>query len=159
MNKIPTMIRKEKFWELAEQESDLNLYYERKDSNFYKCCPITKEEKQKVEICLDRVGFSALNFTDSRAVFQFYNLSHLWEHILIALNNNLTVLNLATEPISVDELYYHLTNDKFVNEINPCPPKYDFRTKYDYLFNGKHGYIYDKNTVLQEIVEFIEDNR
>ena len=159
INKIPTMIKKDKFQELAEKESDLSLYYERKDENFYKCRPLTKEEKPKLKVCLDKVGFSALNFTDSRAIFQFYNLSHLWEHISLALNNDLTILNLATEPVSVSELYYHLTNDKFVNEINPYPPKYDFRTKYDYLFGGNHGYIYNKDTVLQEIIKFVNDNQ
>ena len=158
INRIPTMIKEEKFQELVEQQPELYTFYEKKDDHFWKCRSLTKKEKEILRIYLARTNFSSLSFTDSRSIFQFYNLSHLWEHILVALNSGLTVLNLATEPIGINELYSRLTNESFINEVNSTFPRYDFRTKYDFLFGGKNGYIYDKETILQEITTFVNGN-
>ena len=98
------MIKTEKYDELRKSEPELELYYIPYNSNFFKCRALTRSERKKVEKCLDKLNFSALNFTDSRAVFQFYNLEHLWQHIQMALKYNLKVLNLATEPIKISEL-------------------------------------------------------
>ena len=35
------------------------------------------------------------------------------------------------------------------------PFKYNFKTKYDKVFNGKDGYIYSKEQVLDEIKKYI----
>ena len=158
INKIPTMIKTEKYDELRKSEPELELYYIPYNSNFFKCRALTRSESKKVEKCLDKLNFSALNFTDSRAVFQFYNLEHLWQHIQMALKYNLKVLNLATEPIKISELYTRLTGSTFINEIMEAPPVYDFKTKYSKLFDGENGYIYDKATVLQEIVRFVKES-
>ena len=103
------------------------------------------------------IGFTAMNFTDSRAKFQFYNLSNLWNDINLAFGNNIKKLNIATEPIEVSELYTYLYPDKnFKNEISDNIPNYNFKTKYSELFGGKNGYIQSKEVILKDIKEYVD---
>lgn len=152
---IPTMLKTEKFMELSDKESLLKDYYFQQDNSFYRCRALSNNEEKTLKGIFGHLGFSALNFTDSRAVFQFYGLHHLWSHIEKALVNDLSVLNLATEPIEIGDLYQQLTGKVFENYLLQISPCYDFRTKYDSLYDGKNGYIFDKHTVVDEIVKFI----
>ena len=44
---------------------------------------------------------------------------------------------------------------EFVNEITQNIPNYNFKTKYDNLFNGKNGYIFSKEFILEDIKQFV----
>jgi len=155
---IPNMLKEDKFKELVQKDNFINDFYELQDNGFYKCKEISKEERIELKKYFNKIGFSALNFTDSRGVYQFYNLKYLWQHICIALENNIKVLNLATEPIEVSELYKYIYNKDFKNEIATQIPNYNYKTKYSKLFNGKDGYIFDKQFVLEDIKKFVEKN-
>jgi len=155
---IPNMLKEDKFKELVQKDNFINDFYELQDNGFYKCKEISKEEIIELKKYFNKIGFSALNFTDSRGVYQFYNLKYLWQHICIALENNIKVLNLATEPIEVSELYKYIYNKDFKNEIATQIPNYNYKTKYSKLFNGKDGYIFDKQFVLEDIKKFVEKN-
>ena len=155
INIIPSMLKKEKYIELLDKDSYIKNYYEDQKNGFYKIKKIEHSEKVVLKKYFANTGFSALNFTDSRGKFQFYNLGYLWEHIEIARKNYLKILNLATEPVLISEIYEHIKNEIFKNEISSNIPNYDFRTKYDYLFGGKNGYIFDKDFVLNDIKEFV----
>lgn len=153
---IPTLLKQEKFLELSEKELILNKFYYRLDNSFYKCKVLTASEEKTLKNIFMKLGFSALNFTDSRSKFQFYGLHHLWGHIEKAMMKDLNVLNIATEPIEIKELYHHLTGLSFENYISQSPPTYDFRTKFDSLYSGKDGYIFEKQFILNEITTFIQ---
>lgn len=152
---IPAMLTEAKLSELAETDAGIRRYYQRQDNGFYRCMAETPKEREWLKAYFNRAGFSALNFTDSRSVYQFYNLRCLWGHIETALAHSIPVLNLATEPISIGGLYRALTGREFVNELPKAYFDYDFRTKYAELFGGHNGYIRDKDLVLQEIRDFI----
>lgn len=154
---IPNMLKEEKYNELVQKDDFIKDYYKKLDNGFYKCIDgLSKEEKKKIKEYFYNIGFSALNFTDSRGKYQFYNLSYLWEHIECALKHNIRTLNLATEPISISELYRYIKGEEFVNEIANEIPNYNFKTKYDYIYNGKNGYIFDKKFILEDIKKFVE---
>lgn len=148
---VPSLLNESKYDDLSKKSNIIKISYKKQDNSFYKLMNNSDELKKEFK----RVGFSALNFTDSRGVFQYYNLSHLWEHINIALKNNIKILNLATEPISATEIYHTVFTDDFKNEIMDKPFKYNLKTKYAEVFNGKDGYIYSKEQVLKEIKEYI----
>jgi hypothetical protein len=154
---IPTMLKSEKFMELYEREPFLKNYYSLQDNGFYRCKALADSDEKTLKRIFLNLGFSALNFTDSRAVFQFYGLHHLWDHIEKALVNNLRILNLATEPVEIRELYQQLTGKTFENHMQQSPAYYDFKTKYDLLYGGKNGYIFDKQAVINEIIGFIQE--
>ena len=98
-----------------------------------------------------------MNFTDSRGVFQFYNLANLWNDIQTALENDIRLLNIATEPVSVAEIYAVLSDKSFVNEIMPTPPYYNYRSKHAELFGGEAGYFANKAVVLEQIAKFVKN--
>lgn len=156
---IPSMLKEEKFKELVSKDNLIEKYYEKSDNGFFKCKSLTSEENKLLMDYFNRIGFNALNFTDSRGIYQFYNLSYLWEHIEIALRNNINVLNLATEPISVNELYKYIFGKDFINEISTNLAHYDFKTKYDETYDGTNGYIFNKEFVLKDIKTFVEKEK
>ena len=154
INVIPFMLKEEKYLELVNKENELEKYYHKQDNGFYKV-DVREEDKEYLKNIFRKVGFSALNFTDSRSRFQLYNLSRLWDDINIALENNLTMWHPATEPVTAGEIYKYLTGEEFVNELNGLPANYDYKTAYAEVFGGTNGYICDKETVLKDIQKFV----
>lgn len=154
---IPSMLKEDKYHELCKKDSFIKDYYFLQESGFYKCIDLKRDERIFLKKYFEKAGFSALNFTDSRGAFQFYNLSYLWDHIGIALNNNINLLNLATEPVTIEEIYKHIYNKRFVNEITNNIPNYNYKTKYDIVFKGDNGYIFKKDRVLEDIKQFVEE--
>ena len=146
INISPALLKREKFEELCKLDDFIKDYYIELDNGFYKCKDLKKVKKYFLNI-----GFSALNFTDSRSIYQFYNLKNLWNDIEFSITKNLRTVNLVTEPLSAAELYEYIFNGEFKNEILENPFRYDIRSKY---FSG--GYIKNKNAVLKDIKEFIE---
>ena len=161
---IPALLREEKYLELSAKSSLVAESYRKLNNGFYQCIVTEKQNRTaKEEYAVEELkqefmslGFSALNFTDSRGVFQFYNLANLWDDIQTAVKNDIRLLNIATEPISVAEIYKKLTDRTFENEITQTPPFYDYRSKHAELFGGKDGYFADKKTILNEIVDFVK---
>ncbi len=151
INLIPSILDENKFYELK-----LSKYYQKQENGFYKLIELDIKQRRYLKEYFSNNSFNALNFTDSRAVFQFYNLDYLWNHIELGLKNNLKKLNIVTEPIRVAEVYKFIKNKEFINEINDNFPDYNIHTIYSEIFGGKNGYIFDKNFVLNDIKSFVE---
>lgn len=159
INPIPQILKKEKMEELSVINKDLLNYYTAQNEQFYKLKNIEGNEKCQLKNLLKIIGFSALNFTDSRNIYQFYNLARLWDDIQIALKNNLKIWHPATEPISAGEIYKFLTGKEFVNEIMQVPAYYNYRTIYYEIFGGRNGYINSEAQVLHQIKAFIVEQQ
>lgn len=155
INVIPFMLKADKFNELADSDPRLNDYYELQDNGFYKV-NVSESDRDMLKERFFALGFSALNFTDSRSIYQFYDLSRLWDDIQTALEAGLTLWHPATEPVSAAEVYEYLRGIPFVNELNGTPADYDYRTLYATLFGGRDGYIRSKAEVLGDIKKFVE---
>ena len=155
INVIPFMLKADKFNELADSDPHLNDYYELQDNGFYKV-NVSVSDRDMLKERFFALGFSALNFTDSRSIYQFYDLSRLWNDIQTALDAGLTLWHPATEPVSAAEVYEYLRGVPFVNELNGTPADYDYRTLYASLFGGRDGYIRSKAEVLGDIKTFVD---
>ncbi|MDE7031271.1 MAG: NAD(P)-dependent oxidoreductase [Lachnospiraceae bacterium] len=160
LNVIPPVLKKEKYQELKvlEKAGDtilLDECYEAAGSGYYRCRKMDKHKKELLQKKFKKLGFTALNFTDSRSTFQFYSLGRLWEDIQIALSEDITVLNVATEPVTAAELYKTLTGEVFKNELKGTPVMYDFRTTYASKFGGRGGYICSKEEILADVRMFV----
>lgn len=156
INVIPFMLKKEKFDELSAKDAGLTEYYNLQDNGFYKV-NVAEEKKDMLKSKFRELGFSALNFTDSRSVYQFYNLANLWKDINRALEAGLTMWHPATEPVSASEVYEYLEGKSFVNELGATVADYDYRTLYADVFGGKDGYICSKDEILAQIKAFVRD--
>lgn len=155
INVIPFMLKKAKFDELASIDPELKEYYQLQDNGFYKV-NVSDDEKEGLKNRFRTLGFSALNFTDSRSVYQFYNLGRLWDDIQTALKAGITLWHPATEPVSAGEVYEYLTGEKFDNELDGVPADYDYKTIFAETFGGIKGYICNKESVLKDINEFVQ---
>ncbi len=154
INIIPYMLKKSKFDELVSKDSEISDYYRLQSNGYYKV-DVPEGEKEKIKSKFLKLGFSALNFTDSRSIYQFYNLGRLWHDMKIALSKEIRLWHPATEPVSAAELYMYLTGEEFVNELEGVPAVYDYRTVYSGVFGGDNGYILKKDELLSEIKTFV----
>lgn len=156
INIIPSLLNEQAFSKLKTQDKTIENFYNRQENGFFKCVELNKDDKNILIEYYKKANFSTLNFTDSRASFQFYNLSYLWNHIELAVKNNIKTLNISTEPVSVRDILEVMKKDQFVNEITTNIPFYNYKTIYDNLFSGQNGYLFDKKFVLEDIKKFIE---
>lgn len=157
INPIPNMLNFKKMEELLANESELKKFYKLQDNGFYKCKELTQNEHEMLHRKFDALGFSALNFTDSRSTYQFYPLKRLWEDIQIALENDIRLWHPATEPVSISELHMYLTGKEFRNILDGPPVNYDCKTRYANIFDGVHGrYIADKKQIMEAIAQFVK---
>ena len=106
----------------------------------------------KKNFIYDLIHGNALDFTHKDSLLQFYNLNNLWKDIKNAIKNNISVLNLAVEPIKASELARHSLGIVFKNKTTSPPFVYNVITKY-----GR--YLYKKSEVLKEIKKFITQER
>ncbi len=155
INVIPFMLKEEKMAQLVEKEQTLPSYYEKLDNGFYRVSA-TEDQKETLRAMFKSLGFSALNFTDSRSVYQFYNLARLWADIKTALAAGITLWHPATPPVSAGELYSCLCGGTFVNELGGAPADYDYKTVHAALFGRADGYICDKESVLRDIKALVD---
>ncbi len=153
---IPSMLKETKFDELVAKEPSLKDFYSKQDNGFYKCRELNAKEKIELKSLFRKLDFTALKFTDSRASFQFYNLSNLWNDIEKIVENDLKTVNLATEPLSAREIYEYIYKREFINELNGKVSNYDFRTKHARVLGGDAGYIQNREQLLKEIKDFVE---
>lgn len=156
INLIPFMLKADKYDELVKKEPAIQNYYKLQDNGFYKV-EVDDAERGFLKDLFRKLGFSALNFTDSRSKYQFYNLSRLWNDIQTALNAGIKLWHPATEPVSSAEIYEFIFGKKFVNELGASPANYDYKTIYDTLYGGQNYYICDKRNVLNDIKKFVEE--
>ena len=154
---LPTALNESKFNEFSEKEELVSKYYIKQENGFYMLKPFTEAERANLLEVFKRLGFSALNFTDSRAVFQFYNLAYLWGHTKYAVENRIDLMHLAVEPVSAKELYHGIRGEDFTNEITATPPSYDFKSIHEYAFGGRNGYIFSKQRVINEVRNFVKN--
>lgn len=153
INYIPALLNEKKMAELSAKEPGLKEYYALREDGFW----AVKDDvdRNRLKEIFKKVGFSALNFTDSRGIFQYYNLKYLYKDIQTVIDNNIRVMNIATQPIEIGSLHRVLTGESFVNKVAAKPPYYDFKTKYAEFFGGKDGYIQTSDFVYNDIKEFV----
>ena len=155
INYIPALLNEAKMTELSAKEPLLKEFYSLREDGFW--AVKNDIDRTALKSIFKKVGFSALNFTDSRGVFQYYNLKYLYENIQTAIENNVRVLNIATQPIVIGQLHKVLTGEDFVNEVAKVVPYYDFRTKHSALFGRQDGYIQSADFVYADIKKFTEE--
>lgn len=159
LHRIPFMLTGRKMEEFSARDKTLRSYYTLQGNGYYKVRELSQDEETVLKEKFRALNFSALNFTDSRSRYQFYNLARFWGDIQTVRRTGLCVWHPATEPVSAGELYRYLTGEEFKNELSGKPADYDYRTAYAGLFGGKGGYISAKEQVMREIKEFIERDR
>jgi hypothetical protein len=158
INEIPSILDKNTFQKLSLACPQIQNYYSPFQVNFFKRNnQLSYFNLIKLRIYFNYLEFKTINFTDSRSIFQFYNLKYLWNHIEILIKEKIPLINLVTEPILSSDLYEYIFGIKFNNILPKLPLYFNCQTNYAKLFNGENGYIFDKNTVKNEINNFLNN--
>ncbi|MEG2930546.1 MAG: NAD(P)-dependent oxidoreductase, partial [Ruthenibacterium sp.] len=153
----PAMLKADRYAQLSAQSALVKDAYIPAQNGFYALTAAAKTtDKAALRAFFAAHDFNALSFTNSRSVYQFYDLTNLWRDIAWALAANLKLLNLATQPVSAGEIYAALTHGGvFQNELPSAPARYDMKTQYDALYHGENGYLYSKEDVLEAMCAFV----
>jgi nucleoside-diphosphate-sugar epimerase len=93
------------------------------------------------------------------AAYQFYPLGRLWRDIRTALDAGLSVVNLATEPVTMREVGRAAFGRAFDNDPGTAPARYDVRTRHAGVFGGRGGYVEDRGRVLAGLAAFVAAER
>lgn len=96
---------------------------------------------------------------DSRGVFQFYPMVNLWPDIERAIESDIGLLHLASEPISIAEIVEEGFARHFDNVLDRPPPKYDLRTKYGSRYGVVGPYLYSKREEMIAIRAYAQTER
>ncbi|SDJ10920.1 hypothetical protein SAMN04515654_12814 [Halanaerobium congolense] len=162
IHRIPKIIVKKKMKELKNDLPDTefkfikNSYEVDKNDNYTLKNDISKKQNENLKNILEKIGFTSLVFTDSRSEFPFYYLDYLWHHLNVALKNNISLLNLAVEPISAKEIANKCFDLDFTNiKEGQEPSEYDIKTIYSDKFDGEHGYIFKKGEIISQIKGYL----
>lgn len=156
INVIPAMLNEKKYQELADGDHGelIRSAYQLQDDKFYHL-RATGEEKKGVYEYFSAASFNAISFTDSRSIYQFYNLGRLWSDIQKALENNIRLLNITTEPVSIAEVYKVLAGTDFNNELAKEPFNYDVRSIHAEKLGGAGGYLVNKSDELDDLKAYV----
>ena len=99
-------------------------------------------------IIFDFLNNNNLDIIESRGVFQFYPMVNLWLDIQTALVNNLKLVHLTAEPISVAEIARKGFGLDFTQTFKNSPVRYDMRSIYAKLFSSQNVYQYSQKETL-----------
>lgn len=101
-----------------------------------------------------------LDQANSDGKFQYYDLRNIWSDIETAVKNKVKLINFATEPITTEEVAKEAFDIRFINHPDGKPAGlYDFKTMHAELYGGSDGYIYDKQTILRLMANFVKEYR
>lgn len=155
---IPAMLNEKKYQELVSESKLISSAYTLTDDKFYHLTA-AEDVKKNVYEYFNGASFNAISFTDSRSVYQFYNLGRLWTDIQTALENGIYLLNIVTEPISVAEVYKVLSGKDFINELAKTPFNYNIKSVHATLFGGESGYLVNRNDELADLKKYVNEEK
>lgn len=92
--------------------------------------------------------------------FQYYNLDNIWRDINVALENGVKLINFATEPILTREIASHCFGFKSSgNNPSVRAGAYDMHTKLAKAYGRTGNYLYNKEEILLDIMDFVSKGR
>lgn len=96
---------------------------------------------------------------DSRGVFQFYDIGRLTADVARAIAANISLLNVATEPISVADIARDCFGMAFTNHVAASAARYDVRSIHDAEFGGSDGYLLKREEVMDALKIWVVKER
>lgn len=113
----------------------------------------------KKNVIYDFLHDNNVDLINPKGVFQFYSLEHLTHDISVALQNHLKLINITSEPLTVEEVAQVCLGHEFVNDFNQPAARYDYLSRYAHLFGGQNGYLYSKKQVLADLQTYVSEER
>lgn len=114
-------------------------------------------EGLKKNVIFDLLHNNNVDKIHKDGVYQYYNLGNIWKDITTALDNDLPLVNLATPPVSTEEVARYAFDMDFTNIPADVTPAYwDMHSKYSATYGGEDDYLYSKQQELDDIKAFVK---
>ncbi len=111
----------------------------------------------KKNVIFDLLNDNCLEMINEKSSFQYYPLDRLWHDLVAVADQELELVNFATEPIATREIIDSFFSGKF-EEVGKEAGKeahYDILTKYAGRFGGRGNYMIDRGTVMASLEKFV----
>jgi|APSaa5957512535_1039671.scaffolds.fasta_scaffold35498_2 nucleoside-diphosphate-sugar epimerase len=112
-------------------------------------------EGLKKNVIYDLLNDNCLEMINKKSSYQYYFLKHLWRDIQIAIENDIKIINLFTEPVPTQEIYQTFFSSKSIGQEAAPEGHYDLYTKYAKNWNNSDNYIYTKDEMIEQLSDFI----
>lgn len=111
----------------------------------------------KKNIIYDLLNNHRVDKINQENIYQFYCLDDLNRDLERAIDNNLSIINIATEPILTQTVAAEILQSPINNSIETTLVTYDMKTKYSQLWQAsKPGYLYTKTEILGKLRKFVK---
>lgn len=157
IHRSPAFLPPSKYNELKSLNPLIEKNYRPDSSSLWKNERL--EHAAELDSWFESQAFNALNFTDSRSIFQFYDLRRLWGHIEWALAQDYLILNIATPPLSARTVYEYIYGEQWENELDKPPFDYDMRSCMLTEGDPDMGYLESPQGELEQLKEFVMNCR
>jgi nucleoside-diphosphate-sugar epimerase len=116
----------------------------------------------KKNVIFDLLNTNELPRINPNSTFQWFDVRDIWPTLILALRENLKILHLATEPISILELVTHLEPSR-ASELNSSDlgiKEYSMKTEFSRLIADRDGpYLKSKMEVLSQIKNWYDSEK
>ncbi|MFV0413606.1 MAG: NAD(P)-dependent oxidoreductase [Oscillospiraceae bacterium] len=153
---VPSVLTEQKYIQLAAESPLVGQSYRPGKAGFYRLGELSSSQSEALYAHFSAAAFNSLQFTDSRSVFQFYNLARLWADLERCLKAELLLVNMAVQPTEAGWLYQKVFGGAIENHLPKPPARYDLRTRFAAELGGKDGYLVCAEEVAGEIAAFAE---
>lgn len=154
----PSMLKPEKYAELAQRSPLVRDGYALAENGFYKQTGAVDAAALRASFAAN--DFNALSFTDSRSRYQFYDLGRLWGDLCAAQEAGLRLLHLCTPPVSAAAVYTAVTGRTgWRNELPGTPFDYDLHSRYSERLGGSGYYLCTEEQELDDIRRFVRQRK
>lgn len=105
----------------------------------------------KKNVIFDLLHDNNLDKVHPGGVFQYYDLRRLADDIDRAWALGIPLLNVSSEPVATSEIRDRFFPGKTLAAAGPPPACYDMRSKHATAWLGNDGYLYSRETVLDDL--------
>jgi NAD dependent epimerase/dehydratase family len=109
----------------------------------------------KKNVIYDMMHDNGLEKVHPDGVFQYYDTRQLSGDIEKVWNLDISLLNVATEPIATSEIRNRFYPGKILGGTGSAPPGYDMHSVHAVEFGAQNGYLYSKNQVLEQMSDWL----
>lgn len=110
----------------------------------------------KKNFIYDLMFNNRLDLTHKDSRMQWYNLKNIWRDIQIALHNDLATINFAVEPLVAKKIAKYCLGIDFTTVTEKAPLNHKMLTKYGVMYGKTSHYLYDGDTILEDLKEFVK---
>ena len=111
----------------------------------------------KKNVIYDLLNDNCLEMINTKSSYQYYYLKNLWKDIQTTAENQISLINLFTAPISTKVILTTFFPSKIVGKKAVPEGHYDLYSKYARHWGHDGNYIYTESEVMRQLSEFIED--